>query len=101
MMLGHLLTEEKTDKMDKWLKASHIDNVSLVSLEGSGMIGIPGFSKRLFESLSREKINGHDYTASSEHSICIGLRSEDAQNAKAIIDEEFAFEIFNKVNLGS
>ena len=36
---------------------SHIDNVSLVSLEGSGMIGIPGFSKRLFESLSREKIN--------------------------------------------
>ena len=79
---------------------SHIDNVSLVSLEGSGMIGIPGFSKRLFESLSREKINVIMITqASSEHSICIGLRSEDAQNAKAIIDEEFAFEIsLNKVN---
>ena len=34
---------------------SHIDDVSLVSLEGSGMVGIPGFSKRLFESLSIEK----------------------------------------------
>ena len=31
--------------------------------------------------------------ASSEHSICIGLRSEDALRAKEIIDEEFAFEI--------
>ena len=34
---------------------SHIDNVSLVTLEGSGMVGIPGFSKRLFEVLSIEK----------------------------------------------
>ena len=36
---------------------SHIENVALVSLEGSGMIGIPGFSKRLFECLSNKKIN--------------------------------------------
>ena len=36
---------------------SHIDMVALVSLEGSGMIGIPGFSKRLFECLSLKKIN--------------------------------------------
>ena len=37
--------------------------------------------------------------ASSEHSICIGLRSKDAQRAKEIIDEEFAFEIsLNKVD---
>ena len=64
------------------------------------MIGIPGFSKRLFESLSREKINVIMITqASSEHSICIGLRTADAEKAKLIIDEEFAFEIsLNKVN---
>jgi len=36
---------------------SHIEKVALVSLEGSGMIGIPGFSKRLFECLSTRKIN--------------------------------------------
>ena len=30
---------------------SHIDQISLISLEGSGMVGIPGFSKRLFEVL--------------------------------------------------
>ena len=30
---------------------SSINNIALLSLEGSGMVGIPGFSKRLFEAL--------------------------------------------------
>jgi len=73
---------------------SHIENVALINLEGSGMIGIPGFSKRLFECLSKKKINIIMITqASSEHSICIGLRSEDAKDAKKGIDTEFEFEI--------
>ena len=78
---------------------SHIPNVALISLEGSGMIGIPGFSKRLFECLSLKQINIIMITqASSEHSICLGVRSEDAKIAKKVIDEHFAFEIsLNKV----
>ncbi|MGI9541556.1 MAG: bifunctional aspartate kinase/homoserine dehydrogenase I, partial [Flavobacteriaceae bacterium] len=78
---------------------SHIENVALVSLEGSGMIGIPGFSKRLFECLSSKKINIIMITqASSEHSICLGVRSEDADIAKNVIDEHFVFEIsLNKI----
>ena len=78
---------------------SHIEDVALVSLEGSGMIGIPGFSKRLFECLSSKKINIIMITqASSEHSICLGVKSEDAAIAKNVIDEHFTFEIsLNKV----
>ena len=98
---GTLITQAKSTLNGQVVKGiSHIDNVSLVSLEGSGMVGIPGFSKRLFEALSIENINVIMITqASSEHSICIGLRSEDAQRAKEIIDEEFAFEIsLNKVD---
>ena len=58
------------------------------------MIGIPGFSKRFFECLSEKKINIIMITqASSEHSICIGVKSEDALAAKKVIDENFAFEI--------
>ncbi|MGB0376706.1 MAG: aspartate kinase, partial [Flavobacteriaceae bacterium] len=73
---------------------SHIDEVSLLTLEGSGMIGIPGFSKRLFEALSAEKINVIMITqASSEHSICLGIRTEEASHAKEVIDEAFQFEI--------
>ena len=98
---GTLISREENEKNGDVVKGiSHIDNVSLVSLEGSGMVGIPGFSKRLFEALSLANINVIMITqASSEHSICIGLREDDATNAKEIIDQEFAFEIsLNKVN---
>ena len=78
---------------------SHIDQISLISLEGSGMVGIPGFSKRLFEALSIAHINVIMITqASSEHSICIAVRNYDYEEAKLVIDTEFAFEIsLNKV----
>jgi aspartokinase/homoserine dehydrogenase 1 len=73
---------------------SHIEKVALINLEGSGMIGIPGFSKRLFECLSLKQINIIMITqASSEHSICIGVRMEDAAEAKKAIDSQFEFEI--------
>ncbi len=79
---------------------SHIDNVSILTLEGNGMIGVPGFSNRLFEAISRKNINIIMITqASSEYSMCIGVKDEDAQQAKILIDEEFEFEIgLDKVN---
>lgn len=73
---------------------SSINNIALISLEGSGMIGIPGFSKRLFEALSSEKINVILITqSSSEHSICVGIDSGLADKAKHAVDEAFANEI--------
>ncbi|MGH2647039.1 MAG: ACT domain-containing protein, partial [Ginsengibacter sp.] len=70
------------------------NKLALLSLEGSGMIGIPGFSKRLFEALSGEKINVILITqSSSEHSICVGIEEVNADKAKEVIDEEFAHEI--------
>ena len=79
---------------------SHIDNVSLINIEGSGMVGIPGFSQKLFNALSSNNINIIMITqASSEHSICIGLIKDDAKKAKKIIEEEFSLEItLNKLN---
>jgi len=73
---------------------SSIHRIALLSLEGSGMIGIPGFSKRLFEALSRQQINVILITqASSEHSICVGVDSSQAAIAKISIDDAFAIEI--------
>ena len=73
---------------------SSINNIVLVSLEGSGMIGIPGFSKRLFEALSNEKINVILITqSSSEHSICVGIDASSAQKAKHAVDMAFQNEI--------
>lgn len=73
---------------------SHIENMALITLEGSGMVGVPGFSKRLFEALSVQKINVSLITqASSEHSICFAISNNDADKAENSINEEFNYEI--------
>ncbi|MGZ3852059.1 MAG: bifunctional aspartate kinase/homoserine dehydrogenase I [Flavisolibacter sp.] len=73
---------------------SSINKIALLSLEGSGMVGIPGFSKRLFEALANSSINVILITqASSEHSICVGVDEHFIARAKDTIDKAFAFEI--------
>ncbi|MBS1512929.1 MAG: bifunctional aspartate kinase/homoserine dehydrogenase I [Bacteroidetes bacterium] len=76
---------------------SSISKISLISLEGSGMVGIPGFSKRLFEALANYKINVILITqSSSEHSICVAIDSVNAVQAKKAVDGAFAYEIETK-----
>ncbi|MCW5959063.1 MAG: bifunctional aspartate kinase/homoserine dehydrogenase I [Pyrinomonadaceae bacterium] len=71
-----------------------IDKIAILSLEGAGMVGIPGFSKRLFDALSRAKINVILITqSSSEHSICVGIEEKFGEAAKQIVDAEFEYEI--------
>ncbi|MBJ2172736.1 bifunctional aspartate kinase/homoserine dehydrogenase I [Aureibaculum sp. A20] len=96
---GTLITKTSKDKKNPVKGISHIDDVTLITLEGSGMVGIPGFSKRLFETLATEKINVKLITqASSEHSICIGIDDSNANLAKIAIDSTFEFEILkNKI----
>lgn len=79
---------------------SSINNIALLSLEGSGMVGIPGFSKRLFEVLAMHNINVILITqSSSEYAICVAINEADALLAQQSIDAFFAFEIENgKVN---
>jgi bifunctional aspartokinase / homoserine dehydrogenase 1 len=73
---------------------SSIGRIALLSLEGSGMVGIPGFSRRLFESLSQESINVILITqASSEHSICVGIEDTVVNRAKKVVDKAFEYEI--------
>lgn len=76
---------------------SSINKIALLSLEGSGMVGIPGFSKRLFEALASERINVILITqGSSEHSICVGIDEAAIQPAKKAVDNAFAYEIETK-----
>ena len=79
---------------------THIDAITLITLEGSGMIGVSGSSKRLFEVLSNKNINVIFITqASSEHSICIGILNSDADVAQEAINKAFEVEILqNKID---
>lgn len=97
---GTVISRQDNEKNLTVKGISNINDVALLTLEGSGMIGIPGFSKRLFEVLANEKINVIFITqASSEHSICFGIDKSDAERAKKAIDTAFNYEIsLHKIN---
>lgn len=73
---------------------SSMNGVSLLSLQGSGLLGVVGASMRLFATLARENINVILISqASSEHSICFAIEQAYTDKAKAAIEREFQYEI--------
>jgi aspartokinase/homoserine dehydrogenase 1 len=91
---GTLIKNESLSDTNFIRGISSIKDICLLSLEGSGMVGIPGFSKRLFDALAKKQINIILITqSSSEHSICVGVNANDAYQAKLAVDAEFEPEI--------
>ena len=91
--VGTLISKESTNT--KPVKGiSHIEKITLLTIEGSGMVGVSGISKRLFETLSNQEVNVVLITqASSEHSICVGIYDEDAEKATYAVNQAFEIEI--------
>lgn len=90
------LISEKSDHNFAIQGISSISDIALLRLQGSGMVGVPGVSKRLFGALSNEKINIILISqASSEHSICFAVEPKSAEKAKQAIEKEFLEEIKN------
>lgn len=79
----------------KGIKAvSVIDDVSLVSIEGRGLLGKVGIDARIFTALSRNEISVRMISqASSERGIGFIVNKVDAETAKTILENEFAAEI--------
>ena len=76
---------------------SSINDISILNLSGSGMVGKAGFSGRLFSLLSREQINVVLITqSSSEHSITFAVKPNDAVQALNLIYKEFELELQSK-----
>ncbi|MCV9388934.1 bifunctional aspartate kinase/homoserine dehydrogenase I [Reichenbachiella ulvae] len=73
---------------------SSVSNIALLNLTGSGMVGVPKFSFRLFKALSEAKVNVIIITqASSEHSICVGIDKKDIEKSQEAIAAEFQLEL--------
>lgn len=73
---------------------SSINDISLLSLEGSGMQGIPGIAYRFFKCMAESNVNIVMITqASSEHSITIALNAKDSNKAKSAVEQEFDSEL--------
>lgn len=79
---------------------SSSNKIALLSLEGSGMVGIPGYSARFFTALAKSKIDILLITqASSIHTMCVAIEEPFVTKAGKAVDSEFAYEItLGKVN---
>jgi len=71
-----------------------IAGITLLTLRGLAMVGIPGISERLFGALASRRVNVILISqASSEHTICFAVREIDAPAAVAAVREEFNLEL--------
>lgn len=69
-------------------------DIALLSIEGGGMVGVPGYSARFFTSLAEASVDVILITQSSSlHTMCVAIEEVDAQKAAEAVDEEFAYEI--------
>jgi aspartokinase/homoserine dehydrogenase 1 len=86
---------ENTEESEYLIRGiTSINNVVLIRVQGSGMVGVAGFSSRLFGALARKCINIILISqSSSEYSICFAILPEDALAATTALNEEFAREI--------
>jgi bifunctional aspartokinase / homoserine dehydrogenase 1 len=94
---GTLIGHEKRFGKERIIKGiSSISDISLLTLQGAGMVGVTGISMRLFTSLAKENINVILISqASSENSISIAIPSQSVEKAENAVNEEFDFEIKN------
>jgi len=73
---------------------SSIDDIALLTLQGSGMVGVTGISGRLFNALSSAHVNVIMITqGSSEHTISFAVKPSDAEVARKAIEQSFALEM--------
>ncbi len=91
---GTIIKHESNNK-DLIIKGiSSMDQMSLLSVQGTGLQGVIGVSMRLFAALARVNINVILISqASSEHSICFAVASSSSLHAKNAIEKEFFYEI--------
>ncbi len=74
-----------------------IEGISLVNIEGGGMMGIPGFAARVFSALAREGVNIIMISqASSEHTMCLVFRTSEGERALTALNRELAPELQNR-----
>ncbi|WP_415328838.1 bifunctional aspartate kinase/homoserine dehydrogenase I [Chryseobacterium sp. MMS23-Vi53] len=89
-LVSHQLEKNNFEDQQIAVGISNMSNIALLTLEGSGMIGIPGISAKLFQCLSNEKVNVILITqSSSEHSITVAIHENDVFNAKNAINSAF------------
>ncbi len=91
---GTFVQKAANDKEYAITGISSIDEIALVNIQGSGMIGVAGIAGRVFTTLSNNDISVILISqASSEHSICFSIDPKNSKKAIDVLESEFAIEI--------
>jgi aspartokinase/homoserine dehydrogenase 1 len=102
---GTLITDSKLNGKELPIKGiSSISNITLITIQGLGMVGVTGISARLFGALARQNVNVILISqASSENSISFAIDTPVSSKAEAAIRQEFEREIqldqINKITI--
>ena len=96
---GTLISAARTDPGQTLAKGiTTVGELSLLTLSGPGMVGVPGIAERLFRTLAGERVNIILISqASSEHTICFAVRGVDARRGIAAIEQEFRHEVDDRL----
>lgn len=92
---GTLIGHEKLSDKSRMIKGiSSISEITLITLQGAGMVGVTGISMRLFSALAHVNVNVILISqASSENSISVAVLSNCAEKASGALNNEFRNEI--------
>ena len=92
---GTVIKQTVSSPQGKAIKGiSSINDTSLITVQGLGMVGVIGVNYRIFKALAKNGISVFLVSqASSENSTSIGVRNADADLACSVLTEEFAKEI--------
>lgn len=95
---GTLIVDKSSNGAQNPIKGiSSIDNIALLTVQGSGLIGVTGTSRRLFSALASQDVNIVLISqASSEYSISFAVSPEDKEKAVQAIKQEFEIEMVHK-----
>jgi aspartokinase/homoserine dehydrogenase 1 len=92
---GTLISNVKSDDPLKAIKGiSSINDTSLITVQGLGMVGVIGVNSRIFNTLSKNGISVFMVSqASSENTTSIGVKNSDSIIAVEVLKQEFDYEI--------
>jgi bifunctional aspartokinase / homoserine dehydrogenase 1 len=94
--VGTLVSSEKNKSEHAVQGISSISNMSLLTLSGSGLFGVPGVAGRLFAALAGKKVNVILITqGSSESSISFAVQPSDSAKACKVVEKAFELELAN------
>ena len=98
---GTIISNKANDNNKSPIKGiSSIDHIDLITLLGTGMVGVSGTSMRLFGALAGKNINVILITqASSEYSITFAVTPSDSVLASEALNKEFKIEIAHNKEL--